>query len=99
MWRNLDYSPGKRLKVENNKLQFEGKQLPDPEDMFIVMTRAKNNPNIDYCFILLGKNNNIGRIGSLLSHYGKYSYLLFTSGKNSMKGVFEAENSPLKYKF
>ena len=99
MWHNLNYSPGKQLKVENNMLQFEGKQLPDPEDLFIMMTRAKNNPDIVYCFILLGENNNIGRIGSLLSHYGKYSYLLFTSGKNSMKGIFEAENSPLKYKF
>jgi len=99
LWNSIDYSATQQLKVKDNTLQFEGKQVPAPEDMFIMMARAKNNPGIDYCFILLGKDKNIGRVGSLLSHYGKYSYLMFSSGKNRMKGVFEAENSPLIYNF
>jgi aminopeptidase N len=99
LWNSIDYSATQQLKVENNALQFEGRQVPAPEDMFIMMARAKHNPEIDYCFILLGKDENIGRVGMLLSHYGKYSYLMFSSGKNSMKGVFEAENSPLIYNF
>jgi hypothetical protein len=49
--------------------------------------------------IMLGENKKIGRVGSLLSHYGKYSYLVFSNGKNVVKGNYSNTKSPLSYSF
>ncbi len=37
--------------------------------------------------------------GRKLAHYGKYSYLAFTSGENKDKGVLPIETSPLVHRF
>ncbi len=37
--------------------------------------------------------------GRKLMHYGKYSYLAFTSGENKDKGVLPVKTSPLIYRF
>jgi hypothetical protein len=34
-----------------------------------------------------------------ITHYGKYSYLAFQSGKNRDKGVWSVEKSPLIYEW
>ena len=34
-----------------------------------------------------------------ITHYGKYSYLVFQSGKNLDKGIWPVETSPLVYKW
>jgi hypothetical protein len=34
-----------------------------------------------------------------ITHYGKYSYLAFQSGKNLDKGIWPAETSPLVYEW
>jgi hypothetical protein len=34
-----------------------------------------------------------------ITHYGKYSYLAFQSGKNLDKGIWPADSSPLVYEW
>jgi hypothetical protein len=34
-----------------------------------------------------------------ITHYGKYSYLAFQSGKNMDKGIWPVEDSPLVYEW
>jgi hypothetical protein len=38
-------------------------------------------------------------VGRKITHYGKYSYLAFQSGKNLEKGIWPAETSPLVYEW
>jgi hypothetical protein len=40
-----------------------------------------------------------GMVARKITHYGKYSYLAFQSGRNSDKGVWPAEKSPLVHEF
>jgi hypothetical protein len=63
------------------------------------VTRALNNINQNFCIIAIGDNQKTGRVGKLISHYGKYSYLVFKDGKNIKKGIYPVEKSPLVYNF
>lgn len=99
LWDMLNYSPIKELKIKNKSIELMDKTLPAPEDLLVLTARALDNKARNFCFIVLGDKGKIGRVGHLLSHYGKYSYLLFTSGKNSLKGVYEITESPLIYHF
>ncbi len=51
-----------------------------------------------YMFIITQDYQSLPRIGQLIPHYGKYSYLVFEGTKNVGKGQWEPEHSPLKVK-
>ncbi|UCE24089.1 MAG: hypothetical protein JSU74_12455 [Candidatus Zixiibacteriota bacterium] len=51
-----------------------------------------------YMFIITQDYESLPRIGQLIPHYGKYSYLVFEATKNVGKGQWEPEHSPLKIK-
>ncbi|HDY75615.1 MAG TPA: hypothetical protein ENH49_03745, partial [Candidatus Marinimicrobia bacterium] len=72
---------------------------------------GKKYPIAGYTFILTGQNwkgfknvliifsndvESLPRIGQLIPHYGKYSYLVFKGTKNVGKGQWEVTESPLK---
>ena len=40
-----------------------------------------------------------GVVAAKITHYGKYSYLVFHKGKNRDKGVWPVETSPLVYEW
>jgi hypothetical protein len=49
-----------------------------------------------YMYIMSTDFASLPRIGQLIPHYGKYSYLVFNGAKNVGKGQWEPESSPLK---
>ncbi|UCG63140.1 MAG: hypothetical protein JSV52_07625 [Candidatus Zixiibacteriota bacterium] len=51
-----------------------------------------------YMFIMTQDYESLPRIGQLIPHYGKYSYLVFQGARNVGKGQWEPESSPLKIK-
>jgi len=75
---------------------------------------GKEYPKSGHTFILTGKNWNgfknmlaiisndlesLPRIGQLVPHYGKYSFLVFKGAKNVGKGQWAVKDSPLKKVF
>ncbi len=38
-------------------------------------------------------------VAAKITHYGKYSYLVFQNGKNQAKGFWPMESSPLVYRW
>ncbi len=95
----IQVAPQGEVKFGKTDFLLNGESLPAPDDLLVLVFRARQNPDLDYCIIALGKNANAGRVGMLLSHYGKYSYLNFSGGKNVIKDVYTTESSPLVYKF
>jgi hypothetical protein len=89
----------KEYEIDRNEIYLANNPAPEPNDLLILVTRALNNINQNFCIIAIGDNQKTGRVGKLISHYGKYSYLVFKDGKNIKKGIYPVEKSPLVYNF
>ena len=58
---------------------------------------AHQLPDGGLCLLVRNINtNDLPRLGQLIPHYGKYSYLVFEGTKNIAKGQWEVTESPLK---
>ena len=51
-----------------------------------------------YMVVLTEDYESLPRIGQLIPHYGKYSFLVFEKSRNVGKGQWKVENSPLRKK-
>jgi aminopeptidase N len=89
----------KEYEFDKSKIYLVGSLIPQPDDLIVLVTRGLNNINQNFCIIAIGENQKTGRVGKLISHYGKYSYLVFKDGKNIKKGIYSVEKSPLSYNF
>jgi hypothetical protein len=49
-----------------------------------------------FLVVLTGDPGSLPRLGQLVPHYGKYSYLVFAGAKNVAKGQWAVTNSPLR---
>lgn len=99
LWQQLSAAAQSEVKVSESSILMEGKTLPGRDDLVAVTLRDAKNLERNYCLIAVGTGGKIGRVGSLIKHYGKYSYLAFHNGRNSLKGIYRASSSPLIYKF
>jgi aminopeptidase N len=86
------------FQIRNNQVIVHGSAIPGSDDVSILVSRRpESGENI--CIIAMGENQKTGRVANLISHYGKYSYLLFSDGKNKIKEIFPVSNSPMVYWF
>lgn len=99
LWQHVEPVHQKEVDIEEDHFLVNGDSLPRAADLLVLAFRVKGNPDRNIISISLGEKGAIGRVGTLLSHYGKYSYLCFTDGRNVLKGFFSTENSPLVYEF
>ena len=90
------------LKKYNSVIQYNkvvlGKRetVIDSTEVFII-TEHPLNTNKVIAFLSVGNNNAIHGLIRKLTHYGKYSYLVFTGNEpvNIIKGQWDVVNSPL----
>ena len=62
-----------------------------------VVMAGRNWSGFDkYLVILTGDYGSLPRLGQLVPHYGKYSYLVFSGAKNIAKGQWPVTESPLR---
>ncbi|MFZ0391705.1 MAG: M1 family aminopeptidase [Calditrichia bacterium] len=99
LWKKIRYGQPEIAAVENESVNLNRQSLPGADDLVVLAFRSLENPDISIVSVTLGENVQIGRVGNLLSHYGKYSYLTFEKGKNRDKGVYPVSESPLIYNF
>ncbi len=63
-----------------------------------VLTGEKHDGFDKFMVIITDDLESLPRIGQLVPHYGKYSYLVFKGTRNVGKGQWKVESSPLKVK-
>lgn len=98
IYHELTLENEKEFTLHNSTIYLNGQSVPAPDEV-VILTARQAGSDYTICMILVGANKKIGRIGSLLSHYGKYSYLIFTDGKNSAKGNYSSSKNPLQFSF
>ena len=72
--------------------------MPGSDEVAVLSARFQDSEK-NACMVTIGKNSKTGRIANLLSHYGKYSYLVFSNGKNQVKEIYTVDKSPMVYSF
>jgi len=83
-----------RIEITDETITIAGKSYPKSGHTFI-LTGQDWNGFKNLLLILSGDFESLPRIGQLVPHYGKYSYLVFKGSKNVGKGQWYVGNSPL----
>ncbi len=89
--------PQKEVKIAGEKILLNDEEVPGVNDLVVLSFRDAKNPNRNIGIVAVGSAGKIGRVGMLIKHYGKYSYLVFENGKNKIKGIYAVQKSPLTY--
>ena len=83
------------LEVKEETVVVNGVEYPREGHTF-VLSGAEEEIAGQFLKVISGDPESLPRIGQLVPHYGKYSYLVFRGTKNIAKGQWPAENSPLR---
>ncbi len=74
---------------------FQGERF-EPDSNAIVYT-GKRGDGRGFMALLANNQAEVRAVASKVPHYGKYSYLAFTKGRNRVKGNWEAAAGPLRH--
>lgn len=86
-----------RVDIRQKSFAIDGSLYDKPTDAFFgVFNHPYAEKRIAALFMPLSPEY-ADIVAAKITHYGKYSYLVFQSGKNSDKGVWPVETSPLVY--
>ncbi len=90
--------PGE-LSVSQREFTLGGETFQSREDsLFVVLPHPSDGDRVAALFLPFSPEA-AKRSARKIPHYGKYSYLAFTGGKNKEKGTWEVTSSPTVYEF
>ena len=95
---NTDIIPktmGEMLKINDDTIILNGQEFPREGHTF-VLAGAEEEIAGQFLKVISEDQESLPRIGQLIPHYGKYSYLVFKGAKNVAKGQWPAKDSPLR---
>ncbi|MBN2364959.1 MAG: M1 family peptidase [Calditrichaeota bacterium] len=96
--RQIDWQEQDEWQLKENTIVLNEQPVPQPDEVVVLAGRTANE-NQNACIIAVGGNGKTGRIATLLSHYGKYSYLVFENGKNIIKDIYSVRKNPMMAEF
>jgi aminopeptidase N len=89
----------RELSVSPNGFSIGGTEYGSREDsLFVVLPHPSDKKRVAALFLSLSPEA-AAMAARKISHYGKYSYLVFSEGTNRVKGTWTAESSPTVYEF
>ncbi len=86
-----------RVKISDDSVSVQETSYPRSGHTF-VLTGEKHDGFDKFMVIITDDYESLPRLGQLVPHYGKYSYLVFMGSRNIGKGQWEVASSPLKVK-
>ena len=97
--RNDEYLKGLGIgtRLDQNFFELHGRRFSNPDDTFFGVFNhpTRSNRSAALFFPLSSRFADI--VARKITHYGKYSYLIFQGAKNQMKGTWPVTESPLIY--
>jgi len=94
----IDLEDQKEFQITDGEIILNNAPTPNLDEVAVLAARTPQNGKT-VCIIAIGENQQTGRVANLLSHYGKYSYLVFNNGKNQVKEIYNINKSPMIYSF
>jgi hypothetical protein len=85
----------KRVVIGSDSVRVGGVSYPAMNHTFVLAGKDWNTQD-EYLTILCRDGFSLSRIGQLIPHYGKYSYLVFKGATNVGKGQWEVTDSRLR---
>lgn len=79
------------IRIEGESISANGRAYNKKDSVLVVAIPNPYNPGSVLLLFSGYKPEYIASLGERLSHYGKYSYLLFVNGENKEKGVWNVE--------
>lgn len=92
---NLPGGLAGQIKLNETYVTINGQTYPRDGHTFVLSAEDKKSA-AKYLIILSQDQASLPRLGQLVPHYGKYSYLVFKGPKNIAKGQWPALTSPLR---
>lgn len=89
----------REVTLEEKGFKVEGSTYAQPGDCLLAVAPRPNDPSRAVALLRGLDPDAVRAAGRKLTHYGKYSYLVFTNGKNVAKGVARVEGGPLVLRF
>jgi hypothetical protein len=87
------------VSVARDRFRLEGKSFEDRNDaLFLVWTTNRKDGAVAALFLPLSEEA-AAKVTRKIHHYGRYSYLAFSSGVNQAKGTWPVNESSLVYLF
>ncbi len=92
-----DLPPGlaQQVKVTETTITFNGTEYPRAGHTF-VLSAEEQEIFAKMLIVISDDLESLPRLGQLVPHYGKYSYLVFKGARNIAKGQWPALTSPLR---
>ncbi len=88
-----------RVNIQTDSFSLNEKLYQEPFDTFFGVFEHPADPNRIAALFLPLSPQYADVVARKITHYGKYSYLAFQSGKSLDKGIWPVENSPLVYEW
>ncbi len=83
------------ITIADDSITVNGETFPREGHTFI-LSGDNYKGYKKYLVVLTSDFESLARLGELIPHYGKYSYLVFNGSKNVAKGQWKIASSPLK---
>jgi len=85
----------KQIQIDKTSIIINGESFPRAGHTFI-LSSDEEDIAAKMLVVISGDLGSLPRIGQLIPHYGKYSYLVFKGARNVAKGQWPALTSPLR---
>ncbi len=85
--------------LRKDSFTVEGKAFDGAQDVFFGVFPNPENPHRVVALFHPLSLEQAEEVAKKLTHYGKYSYLVFREGRNQVKGVWPVRKSPLVYEW
>jgi hypothetical protein len=88
-----------QISIQPGSFTLNNALYNESSDAFFGVFHHPFNDNHIAALFIPSSNPYADMVARKITHYGKYSYLAFQSGKNMAKGIWSVEKSPLVYEW
>jgi hypothetical protein len=85
--------------LQQRRFKVAGKDYDRPSDSFFGVFRSSAHEERVVALFLPLSEKHEDEVARKITHYGRYSYLVFQEGRNEAKGMWPVTGSPLVYEW
>ncbi len=90
---------GSDIRLSRNFFELQGRRFASPEHTFFGVFNHPINGHRSAALFLPLSSRHAETVARKITHYGKYSYLVFQGAQNHLKGTWPVTDSPLIYRW